>query len=103
MSTRSVPVVAVIAFLMLALGGCVNSNGMPEPDKVKASVESLGGNPDHLYQELVVFKTLDVKSYDSQLIYLVPTKDGKGFHIVDARGEIYRDYKDFIRENGLTG
>jgi len=44
-----------------------------------------------------------VKSYDSQLIYLVSSKDGKGFHIVDAHGEIYRDYNDFIRNNSLTG
>jgi len=103
MSLRSVPVAAAMMLFLLALGGCASSNGSPETDKVKAAVESLGGNPDQLYQEMVVFRTLDVKSYDSQLIYLVSSKDGKGFHIVDAHGEIYRDYNDFIRNNSLTG
>jgi hypothetical protein len=103
MPLRPVPVAAAMVLLFLALGGCASSSGAPAPDKVRAAVESLGGNPDQLYQELVVFKTVDVKSYDSQLIYLVPSKDGKDFQIVDAHGEIYRDYGDFIRNNRLTG
>ena len=101
MLLRPILVAAATVLLLLGLGGCASSSGAP--NKVQAAVESLGGNPDQLYQELVVFKTVDVKSYDSQLIYLVPSKDGKDFQIVDAHGEIYRDYNDFIRNNRLTG
>jgi hypothetical protein len=103
MPPRIVSMTAALGLFLLVLSGCASPGGTPAPDKVKAAVQSLGGNPDQLYQEEVVFKTLDVKSYDSQIIFLVPSKDGKLSRIVDAQGEIYRDYADFLRNNGFTG
>ena len=101
MSRRDVATVAALVFALIALGGCGHPGNAPEQDQATATIKSLGGNPDNLYQQRVLFKPVGAEHFDIQNVYLVPSKDGKTFQIVDAHGRIYRDYADFIRNNKL--
>jgi hypothetical protein len=100
MSVRPIPAAVVVGLALLALGGCAShSGGAPQPDKLKASIQSLGGTPETIYQEQVLSKDLTSGHYTSQMVFLVPSKVTKGFEIVDSGGEIYRDFDDFLRNN----
>ena len=99
MSLYPVPAATAIGLVLLAISGCASPSGDPQPDKVKASIQSLGGTPDTIFQEQVLAKDLTSGHYTSQTVFLVPSKDGKAFQIVDSMGEIYRDYDDFLRNN----
>jgi hypothetical protein len=103
MSRRSVACAAALGLALLALGGCGHPDDVPGPDKATAAIKSLGGNPDDLYKEKVIFKPVGAEHFDVQDVYLVPSKDGETFEIVDAQGRIYRDYDDFLRNNRLPG
>lgn len=103
MSTRRLVPVLTAAGLMLTVGGCSGqSSSAPAPDKVKAAVQSLGGTPTTTYQETVVFRKPGEEHYEQQDVDLVPSKTGGAFQVVDAAGNIYRDYDDFLVNNALT-
>jgi len=101
MSRRTVNRAAALGLALLSLGGCGHPTDVPDPDKATAAIKGLGGNPDDLYQQKVIFKSVGAEHFDVQNVYLVPSKDGKTFQIVDAQGRIYRDYDDFLRNNSL--
>jgi hypothetical protein len=101
MSCRTVANAAALGLALLSLAGCGHPGDAPEPDKATAAIKSLGGNPDDLYQEKVIFKPVGAEHFDVQNIYLVPSEDGKTFEIVDLQGRIYRDYDDFLLNNSL--
>lgn len=101
MSRRDVATVVAFAFALVVLSGCGHSGNAPEQDQAEAAIKSLGGNPDNLYRQRVLFKPVGAEHFDIQNVYLVPSKDGKTFHIVDAHGRIYRDYADFLQNNKL--
>jgi hypothetical protein len=96
---------AALVLVLLTLAGCSGSGGVqgagPEPDKVKAAIQSLGGDSDKLYQQKVIFKELGGEHFAAQDVYLVPSQDGKTFQIVDAQGRVYSDYGDLLRNNKL--
>jgi hypothetical protein len=89
---------AAIGFMLLVLSSCAGSGGVPQPEKVKAAIQSLGGTPDTIYQQEVIAKDLTSGHYSGQMVFVVPSKGG-GFQIVDSTGEIFRDYDDFLRNN----
>src|SRR5882757_11571834 len=99
MPLRAISTVAALGLVFLALGGCASPGDAPDPAKVKVAIQSLGGTPDTIYQQKVLSKNLTSGDYSSQVIFLVPLKHGKDFKIVDSRGEIYRDFGDFLRNN----
>ena len=98
---RPVPTAAALGLVLLVLGGCGGPSDAPGPDTAKAVAVRLGGDPDQLYQQEVVFKTVGSDHFASQVVFLVPSKDGKSFQIVDSHGRVYRDYNDFLRNNRL--
>jgi hypothetical protein len=99
MPLRAISTVTALGLVLLALGGCTSPGDAPDPEKVKAAVQSLGGTPDTIYQQKVLSKNLTSEDYSSQVIFLVPLEQGRDFKIVDSRGEIYRDFGDFLRNN----
>jgi hypothetical protein len=101
------PVVAITTWglTLLALGGCTSSPpqlGADPLDKARAAVQRLGGNPDELYKQQVMVKSMGSKDYSSKIIYLVPAKNGTDFTIVDEQGSVYRNYDDFVLRGTLT-
>ena len=101
MSTKRL--VPVLTAMGLALSGCSDgASSTPAPDKVAAAVQSLGGTPTTTYQETVVFRKPGEEHYQQQEVDLVPSRTGGPFLVVDAAGNIYRDYDDFLVDNTLT-
>lgn len=101
MSRRGAASAAALLVALAGLGGCGHPDDVPDKDKAAAAVKSLGGNPDNLYEEKVLFKSIGAEHFDVQDVYLVPSKDGKTYQIVDTHGRIYGDYGDFLRNNKL--
>jgi hypothetical protein len=102
---RSIISGVALGVVFLVLAGCGGPAGPsqtgPEPDRAKAAIQSLGGNPDQLYHQKLIFKVLGSEHFAAQDVYLVPSADGTSFQIVDAQGRIYRDYDDLLRNNNL--
>lgn len=92
--------VAVIASTMLALTGCAGTDG-PSEDKIKAALHELDANPDTIHFESFVAESTATGQLSKQVLLLVPTKDRASCQIVDAQGEIFDDYSDFLRNNTL--
>lgn len=89
------------AVLPVVLAGCTEEPGPPSAEKVKATLERLGVNPDTLYFEQFVATSPETGQLSQQVITLVPAKDGASYQIVDSQGEVFDDYNDFLRNNDL--
>ncbi|WP_156935421.1 hypothetical protein [Pseudonocardia spinosispora] len=97
---RYMRILLVIA-LLAGLAGCAEDPGPPSADKVKATLERLGANPDTLYLEQFVATSPVTGQMSRQVLTLVPAKDAASYQIVDSQGEVFDDYNDFLRNNNL--
>lgn len=92
---------ATTAGLALALTACGGPETKPQPDRVREAIESLGGSPETISQQRILTRKPGSEQFINQIVFLVPGRDGSGFHIVDAYGETYDSYTDLLRENGF--
>ena len=85
--------------LGFALTGCSDVDKQPPLARANAAIQRLGGVPDNLYKQEVLVENLSTGQYTSRIIVLVPEKNGKDVHIVDADGEVFDNYDEFLRDN----
>lgn len=85
----------------VASAGCAHDPGPPSAEKVRATLERLGANPDTLYFERFVATSPATGQLSQQVLTLVPVKGSENYQIVDAQGDVFDNYNDFLRNNNL--
>jgi hypothetical protein len=100
MRLRLIPL-AVLAVALLGLSGCGHSDDAPSEDKIKAALHELNADPNTVRFETFVAESPATGQRSRQVLLLVPTKEQPGYKIVDAQGEIFDSYADFLRDNTL--
>ena len=100
MQLRVIPS-AVLAAVLLTLTGCGHSDDAPSEEKIKAALHELNADPDSVRFETFEAESPATGQLSRQILLLVPTKDRPGCKIVDAQGEIFDSYADFLRDNTL--
>lgn len=101
--SRGLRTVVGASLVLLAVAGCARHNDAAPGGKApEAVVRSLGGTPDNTYQQKILYKPLGASGFSVEEAYLVPSPDGKGFRVVDSRGDVYSDYSDFLLHNTLS-
>jgi len=100
---RHLPALAPAALVvaLLALTGCARAGDGPSKEKVESALRTLGAEPDAAHFQTFVARSPATGQLSQQVLILVPVPDGAGYKIVDARGEIFDDYDDFLRDNTL--
>jgi len=94
------PVVALVVAL-LAVAGCARASEGPSKEKVESALHTLGADPDAVRIQNFVAGSPVNGQLSRQVLILVPVQGGAGYQIVDAQGEIFDNYNDFLRDNTL--
>jgi hypothetical protein len=98
------PVLAVVAVVAALAGitGCGHSEeGGPSKEKVESALHTLQADPDAVHFQTFVATSPATGQLSQQVLLLVPVPGGAGYKIVDAQGEIFGDYNEFLRDNTL--
>lgn len=98
---RMLPCTVAAAAGLALLTACGGTETEPQPNRVRAAIESLGGTPESILQQRILTRPPGAEQFRNQILFLVPGRDGDGFHIVDSYGEIYDSYAELLRENGF--
>lgn len=99
MTPGLVRVPIAVAIALLTLTGCAGRDTTPQPQRVRSSIESLGGTPETIFQQSILTRPPGGGQFRNQIVFLVPERNGPGYHIVDSYGEIYDSYADLLRGN----
>jgi hypothetical protein len=93
--------VLLAALTAALLAGCGTTDDQPSKDKVLAALHTLGANPDTVHAQTVVARSPGTGQLSRQVLLLVPVPDAPGYRIVDAQGEIFTSYDEFLTTNTL--
>jgi hypothetical protein len=96
----AVPAAALVAAL-LVVTGCGRGEGGPSKEKVEAALHTLGADPDAVHFQTFVARSPATGQLSQQVLLLIPVPGATGFKIVDAQGEIFDSYNDFLGDNTL--
>jgi len=92
---------AALFVALLLLTGCAQTDDGPSKEKVESALHTLGADPDAVHFQTFVARSPATGQLSQQVLLLVPVPDGAGYKIIDAQGEIFDDYTDFLRDNTL--
>jgi hypothetical protein len=100
---RHLPAMAPAALIvaLLVLTGCARAEDGPSKEKVESALHTLGADTDAVRFQTFVARSPATGQLSQQMLLLVPVPDGAGYKIVDAQGEIFDTYGDFLRDNTL--
>ena len=87
--------------LRLVLTGCARGGDGPSKEKVESALHTLSAAPDAVHFQQFVATSPATGQLSQQVLLLVPVQGGAGYKIIDAQGEIFDTYDDFLRENTL--
>lgn len=92
---------AALAVTLLVLTGCARGEDGPSKEKVKSALHTLEADPDAVHFQTFVARSPATGQLSQQVLLLVPVPGGAGYKIVDAQGEIFDNYNDFLADNTL--
>jgi hypothetical protein len=94
------PAAALVAALVV-LTGCARGDDRPSKEKIESALHTLGADPDAVHFQTFVARSPATGQLSQQVLLLVPVPGGTSYKIVDAQGEIFEHYMDFLGDNTL--
>lgn len=96
---RLAPIAALA--VLLTLSGCAHPDNPTSPEKIKAAMLRVGGDPDTIRFQTIVARNPNNGVRTTRTLILVPGPDGKTVQIIDSQGEVFSSYGEFLRDNTI--